>query len=194
MSSNSLYSSAVMMFLFFVLVKVSYMIVIFALLGGLGFSIVFLTLLPFLVSSSSASSPSIFTVASFAIFASSLFCIFSLFLFVLLLFFLLVVSSGSSPSLLVPSARSVPCLNIFGRPALPLGSTLDSGSFLFGCDDISIGAWFEDAETVALRFFPLTFVGCKSSSPEEKIGMLSGGAFLPQLIEPTVLSGITLGG
>ena len=160
------------MFLFFALVKVSYMIVIFALLGILGFSILFLTPLPFLVSSSSASSPSILIV-SFAIFVSNLFCIFSLFL--LVLFALLSVSSGiSSPSLLVPSALSVPYLNILGLPALPLGSTLVSGPFLLGCDDVSIGAWDEDADIVALRLCLLTLVGCNASSPEEKIGMLSG--------------------
>ena len=156
-----------MIFLLRALLKASYIGCIPTLLGKMGLCIVLLTLLPFLVSSSSASSPSILAVADFAIFASNLFSTFSMFLFVLL-FFLLLVSSGSSPSLLVPSALSVPYLNIFGRPALPLGSTPVSGSFLLALLDTSNGAWFEDADTVVLRFFLLTFVDCNASLPEEK--------------------------
>ena len=72
---------------------------------------------------------------SLALLPSSLSCCFFLFLFCLFAFFGL-SSSGSSPSLFVPSGLSVPGLNLLGRPALPLGSALVSGSALF--DDVAV--------------------------------------------------------
>ena len=61
------------------------------------------------------------------------------------------MSSGSLPYLLVTSPLSVPALCIFGRPAIPLGSILVSGSALLELELVSItwttgmGAWLLDA-------------------------------------------------
>ena len=153
--------------------------------GDIGFCIVCLALLPCLAGGGGSgvllgclvgggggggSSSGCCCACSLAILPSILNCCFCLFLFFLFAFFGL-SSSGSSPSLFVPSGLSVPCLNFFGRPTLPLGSILVSGSALFdvvtvsiawaGCGKIGIAVSLDDWALLALSF---GFVGFLSAA------------------------------